>query len=603
MRKKPALALLRITVFIALLILPLSVSAQALLTFEVDDLEAYNRSGNWIYDADGPGFPTHDGNWFTFSPDPSYLFHYFAERYIHDNGTTTSLVCIEENVPLATDPSQMDMIFTEFDMVAFRRLNNIDPLAPWDMPGQSADERVYANATGYITFNGVPVLTIVSATFVITTPYPSEDQVRALSPYLASWTGDIGSGAPQTGYGFGDLDLANCDPDWAALFAGSDYKVQMNMVGITSTVSPLYGWFDFDLEVLPSPVPFEANNIYLDLTSLPQSIDFPLMSAGVDVTAGEPAGQYNNMQHIYLNEIGIAPLGTLPDGVVDLAPKYWELGSTLTSFNADIRFTLTNSELPGPPENRRILHRQICREGDDPLPWTLWTNYTLLSPTTIVANNVSQIGEFTVASIQDQNVPVVLSSFNAVATAQNKVQINWSSQTESQMVGYRLYRGFSAEQAAAGLLDHPLIPATNSSTLQTYSVTDENVQIGSTYFYWLEAVDYTSSEFFGPVSVSVTGNVPPVLPGETSLQNAYPNPFKTGNSTNIEVAIKAGENGIISIYNMQGQLVKTYKVSEGIHSIAWNGTDGKGKACGSGIYFYKLRTPSFSQTRKMVIIK
>jgi hypothetical protein len=50
---------------------------------------------------------------------------------------------------------------------------------------------------------------MTDATFVITTPYPNQAQIQALSPVLAGWTGNIGTGAPQTGYGYGDLDLAN----------------------------------------------------------------------------------------------------------------------------------------------------------------------------------------------------------------------------------------------------------------------------------------------------------------------------------------------------------------------------------------------------------
>ncbi|MBP7205146.1 MAG: T9SS type A sorting domain-containing protein, partial [Candidatus Cloacimonetes bacterium] len=146
-----------------------------------------------------------------------------------------------------------------------------------------------------------------------------------------------------------------------------------------------------------------------------------------------------------------------------------------------------------------------------------------------------------------------------------------------------------------------LIPAANTSTTHTYSITDDSVEIGDTYFYWLEAVDYQSSNFHGPVSVTVTGNVPPVLPEITSLKSAYPNPFKA--NTTIEVSVKAGENGTMTIYNVAGKAVQTYNVTEGTHNLIWNGKDSSGNACGSGIYFYKLTTPSFNQTRKMIIVK
>lgn len=598
MKTKPFQVSLKISiaVFPLFVLFPFILFAQPLMTFDVEDLEAYDRSGNWIYDADGPGFPTHDGNWFTYGPAADYPYHYYAEKYIHDNGTTTSLVCIDENVPLANSPSELDMMFTPFDLVAFKRINTVDPLAPWDTPGQSGDERVYSNTTGYITHNGVQVLTIDFATFVIATPYPNEDQIRALSPLLASWTGDIGTGESQTGYGFGDLDLTSCDPDWAALFADSNYKVQMNMVGITSTVSPTYGWFDFDLEILPAPIQYQANNTYLDLDALPQSVDYPSTSAGLDIFAGTPDGEYDDMQHVYLNEIGTAPSGALPAGLDVTIGKYWELGTTLSSFGLNMRFAINDSELPSPPTEWRILYRESQH-----YEWAPWNDYTLVNSNLIRANNVTQIGEFTVASPEEANVPVELSSFTATFTVEDLVRLDWTSESESQMIGYRIYRNSINDQSNFALIVDPFIPATNTNTAQSYSFTDLEVETGNTYFYWLEAVDYGNSTYYGPVSATLAGNVPPVLPEVTSMQNAYPNPFKA--NTSIEVALKAGENGTVDIYNISGQVVRSFSVSEGLHTLNWDGRDTNGKACGSGIYFYKLSTPSLSQTKKMVIVK
>ena len=197
--------------------------------------------------------------------------------------------------------------------------------------------------------------------------------------------------------------------------------------------------------------------------------------------------------------------------------------------------------------------------------------------------------------------PVELSSFTATVTAVNDVELSWVSQTENNMNGYRVYRNTSADQNGSISITPILIPATNTSTTHTYGITDNSVEIGATYYYWLEAVDYLSSDFHGPVSVTVTGNVPPVLPEITSMKSAYPNPFKA--NTTIEVSVKAGETGTMTIYNVAGKAVQTYNVTEGNHSLIWNGKDSAGNACGSGIYFYKLTTPSFNQSRKMIIVK
>jgi len=200
-------------------------------------------------------------------------------------------------------------------------------------------------------------------------------------------------------------------------------------------------------------------------------------------------------------------------------------------------------------------------------------------------------------------LPVELSSFTAVLTNEFYVQLTWVSQTETNLSGYRVYRNEENNLNNAILITPTMIPATNTSQEHIYTVEDREVENHTTYYYWLESVDFNNSQFHGPVIVVVEGNVPPVMPEITTLKNAYPNPFRANNSTNIEVAIKAGETGTLTIYNIMGQVVKTYKVTEGIHTIQWNGRDSQGNICGSGIYFYKLTTPSLNQTKKMVIVK
>jgi flagellar hook assembly protein FlgD len=87
------------------------------------------------------------------------------------------------------------------------------------------------------------------------------------------------------------------------------------------------------------------------------------------------------------------------------------------------------------------------------------------------------------------------------------------------------------------------------------------------------------------------------------MRNSYPNPFRAGTSAIIEVGLKAGETGTVTIYNVHGQTVRSFAVSEGFHTLNWDGRDANGKACASGIYFYRLTTPSVNQTRKLVMAK
>jgi hypothetical protein len=91
---------------------------------------------------------------------------------------------------------------------------------------------------------------------------------------------------------------------------------------------------------------------------------------------------------------------------------------------------------------------------------------------------------------------------------------------------------------------------------------------------------------------------------EDQLYQNYPNPFNP--STEIAFTMSRGGNAVLRIYDVEGKLVTTLverNVESGQHRIQWNGNDANGRRVGSGIYFYRLLTPDFEQTRKMVLLK
>lgn len=199
--------------------------------------------------------------------------------------------------------------------------------------------------------------------------------------------------------------------------------------------------------------------------------------------------------------------------------------------------------------------------------------------------------------------PVELSSFSATLTANLYVKLTWVSQTETNMQGYKVYRGTSADFASAEMLDMPMVPATNTSSTATYTVTDSKVVANNTYYYWLESIDYNQHQFFGPTSVFVESVTPPVT-DHTRIVKSGPNPFKIGDTYDIELNVKTGETGTVTIYNVIGQVVRTYSVTGGTgQHVKWDGKDSRGNACGSGIYFFKLSTPTTNQSKKIVVVK
>ena len=95
-----------------------------------------------------------------------------------------------------------------------------------------------------------------------------------------------------------------------------------------------------------------------------------------------------------------------------------------------------------------------------------------------------------------------------------------------------------------------------------------------------------------------------MLPELFSLEQNYPNPFNP--TTAITFALSATADVELDVYNALGQRVITIfegTLGAGNHQVVWNGTDASGAAVASGVYFYRLSTPSGAQSKKMLLLK
>ncbi len=91
----------------------------------------------------------------------------------------------------------------------------------------------------------------------------------------------------------------------------------------------------------------------------------------------------------------------------------------------------------------------------------------------------------------------------------------------------------------------------------------------------------------------------PAIASDYRLNQNYPNPFNP--STVISYNLKQTGPVTLRIYNYLGELVATLAngiQAAGNHKVIFNAA-----ALNSGLYFYRLQAGSFSQTRKMMLIK
>lgn len=297
---------------------------------------------------------------------------------------------------------------------------------------------------------------------------------------------------------------------------------------------------------------------------------------------------------------------------------------TIVGGNANYNDQGTLSPIPNAENFTASFHRCLTLIGTG--PWTInidnpdadyaaykqggtWNSVLLdegVGSLQVTAAKNSDI-ELLTGSGNDPTLPVTLSHFSAILNAQNQVQLTWVSQSESNLLGYQVYRN-SAEELSSALLISEMIEGTNTSSAQTYIFIDKELAEEGTYYYWLQNVDLDGSTcFFGPVSVlfGLDGEAnSPALPKITQLDNAYPNPFNP--NTTIRYQIKGPGKVNIDIYNIRGQIVRSFEKQHdaaGRYDILWNGCDSSGKALASGLYLYRMRSGNYDAVKKMVLQK
>lgn len=152
----------------------------------------------------------------------------------------------------------------------------------------------------------------------------------------------------------------------------------------------------------------------------------------------------------------------------------------------------------------------------------------------------------------------------------------------------------SAPFTGSYIPDNPLSafngPAKNPNGYWTFEIKDNAG--GDTGFLraWCVIINY----------YTYTGGVGQItVPNFYALGQNYPNPFNP--STKIQYAIpKAGSVQLV-VYDILGQqvatLVNEYKTA-GIYTVDFNAS-----SLSSGIYFYKIKSGSFTDTKKMLLVK
>jgi hypothetical protein len=216
--------------------------------------------------------------------------------------------------------------------------------------------------------------------------------------------------------------------------------------------------------------------------------------------------------------------------------------------------------------------------------------------TTMKGNLQSYLALFT-----DRIIPVELTSFTA-NVVNNGVQLNWTTATELNNLGFEIERGShtSTSHSVTNWEKIGFVSGQGTSTeSHSYSFRDENLTSGKPtlpagrYSYRLKQIDFNGSyEYSDIVEVVLT-------PIKFSLSQNYPNPFNP--STKISWQSPVGSYQTLKIYDVLGNevatLVNEYREA-GRYEVEFDA-----RALASGIYFYRLQAGSFVETKKMLMLK
>lgn len=194
----------------------------------------------------------------------------------------------------------------------------------------------------------------------------------------------------------------------------------------------------------------------------------------------------------------------------------------------------------------------------------------------------------------DNLPPAMPSPFVGTLTTTG-TQLTWNANTETDLAGYRLYRGAAAT----------FVPGPSNLVAQTTatSVLDAG---SSGYWYKLAAVDARGNVSpYAVLSPAGTLDTPgPRTPTTLEFGLVSANPSRGG--AGLRLALPTFGHVRVAVYDVRGRQVRV--LEEGVreageYALTWDGRDEAGAEVGGGVYFARLATAGRTMTQRMVRLR
>jgi hypothetical protein len=275
---------------------------------------------------------------------------------------------------------------------------------------------------------------------------------------------------------------------------------------------------------------------------------------------------------------------------INVSQYRYEITSVGLGFSqAELRFNRT--QIP----NAGITNANTVSVYRRPTPGTgafsiLPNAYNASFPDEVRATTTA-FSEFILAS-DDNQLPVELTEFG-FRKVDFGIELHWKTATELNNSGFEVQRrsenrGASAEWQVLGFVRG----AGTTTEAQSYSFLDRTAS--GKVQYRLKQID-----FDGQFEYSNIIEVDAGAPKQFALEQNYPNPFNP--TTTISYQLPVASQVSLKVYDVLGREVMTLvngKQEAGVYNLSLNGA-----TLSSGIYFYRLQSGNFVQTKKMMLVK
>jgi hypothetical protein len=311
-----------------------------------------------------------------------------------------------------------------------------------------------------------------------------------------------------------------------------------------------------------------------------------------------------------IRSVGITPTSSSStDWMVEYFNQQQTFGSTLgaglTSIStaeyylinrngtADARVGLywgSNSGVTNP------VNLRVARWND--FQWEDKGNYSYSGDNTggvIFSNVVTNFSPFAIASTDNQQLPVELSSFNS-SSDKNNVTLSWTTESEVNNSGYDVERKSLSDTTWKKISF--VQSAGNSHSAKTYKYEDRNLATGI-YKYRLKQIDFNGNYKYYNLQNEINVGVP----FKFNLSQNYPNPFNPATKINYDLPFDSKVS--IKLFDITGRevaLIVNSPQTAGYYTVEFNGSN-----LASGTYFYNIiaegGNTKFVTTKKMMLLK